>query len=105
MVVVFLVAAALLLAWGFRRSARLFVVELKDGRIGSAKGHLPPRLLSELEDVLVRARLSEVRLEGLPRGGAPTFVSRPALPPGVQQQLRNVLGQFTLTQIRSAPPR
>ena len=99
--------AVLCIIWlvGLRRAARLFTLEIRAGRIETVRGNVPARLLAELGDVVGRARLEHARWVVVPRDGRPTLKSSVPLGAGLEQQLRNVLGQFTVAQIRSAPPR
>jgi hypothetical protein len=100
MVVAFLLLGGGLLAWAFLRGARLFTLSVEGGRIVRVQGHLPPRLLSELRDVVERARLPRARLVAVARDGLPALTSDAPLSEGLEQQLRNVLGQFSVAQIR-----
>jgi hypothetical protein len=100
--VAFLLLAGAIWFWALVRAARLFTLEVSDGHIVKVTGQLPARLLAELRDVLERSRLPRARLVAVSRDRLPTLQSNVPLPEGLDQQLRNVLRQFTVQQIRAA---
>jgi hypothetical protein len=88
-----------------RRANELFLLRARGGRFELVRGRLPHAMLSDLDDVASRARLDAVEVRAFVEGGMPRVqVSGPGAD-GVEQSLRNVVGRFQLTQIRSGTRR
>ena len=96
-----LLVLALPLAFAIMRSNELFVLRAQSGKLELARGRLPQALFSELADVAARQRLDGLELRAVVEGGVPRLVVRGSISEAAEQQLRNVLGRFRLTQIRS----
>jgi len=100
-----IVLAALVLASAFvflRHVNELFLLRIDDGKVRLVRGRIPKRLFDEIADIAAQSRLSGVRVRVISEGGAPRLVPE-GLPPHVAQRVRNVLGRFTLAEIRNAP--
>lgn len=91
--------------WGLRRAGTLFTLRIHDGRIARTSGRIPARLLAEIADIVDRAGVIEGRIRGVLRDGKPVLLFEGEMSPGTQQQMRNVVGQFTAGEIRSAKRR
>lgn len=87
--------------WGVQRAATLFTVKVREGRISRTHGRIPPRLLSEISDIIERANVVHANIRGVLRGGRPVLLFEGEMSPGTQQQFRNVVGQFSAAEIRS----
>lgn len=85
-----------------RRATELARIRIVLGRVQFVRGRLPVRLRREIEDILERSASDEgqiwLRLEG-----QQARVHAKGLPTETVQQLRNVLGQFSVAQLRRAP--
>ena len=90
---------------GLRRATELFSVEVRDGKTRLARGHCPPRLLSDLGDVARRGRLERATVRVVTEGGKPRVVPGAGLDDAVLQQLRNVVGTWSVQQIRAGRKR
>jgi hypothetical protein len=97
-VLVLLAAAVGLLT----RANELFFVSVRGGDVLLVRGRLPPPLLDEIGDVIGRAGVARGSVRAVVERGAPRIVAR-GLEEGVAQRLRNVLGLYSLRQIRHAP--
>lgn len=96
-VVLLLVASPLVIA--IMRANELFVVKIEEGKARLVRGRVPPRLLAEVSDVVhavVRAKVHCVN-----EGGKPTLYSEGMLSPEQKQRLRNVVGAWSVAQIRT----
>lgn len=100
-----LVLAIALWLWAVDRETTLFVVRVRDGRIRSVRGRLPPRALQEITDVVQRARVRRAKIRALVRDGQPVVRVSGEFDPGFLQVLRNVVGQFSVAELRSARSR
>jgi hypothetical protein len=98
-----LVAVLLLvpLAYAIWRSTELFATRARAGNLELVRGRLPPALFSELRDIAQRERLDGVQVRAVLEGGAPRLVVSGPVSAGTEQALRNVLGRFRLSQIRT----
>lgn len=101
-------AAALLVvlpfALGLARANELFVLRVDDGKVSVVRGRIPQRLLDDVADVVARPRPAGARIRAVSDGGRPRLVAEGALRPEQLQRLRNVLGLWTVAQIRRAAP-
>lgn len=101
LLIVALILTVVLWLWGINRAQRLFVLSIREGRIARSSGRIPPRLLSEIADIVDRAGLVHGRIRGIVRDGKPVLLFEGEMSAGTQQQMRNVLGQFTTGEIRT----
>ncbi len=100
-----LLAAGVLWFWSLRRSAVLFVVRVRDGEATLQRGRIPPPLLSDIKDIMKRAGVRRAELQCKVSGGAPTLSWRGDVSADVAQQLRNVVGRFSVAALRRGRPR
>ncbi len=90
-----------LYGWRALSQAReLFRLSVRHGELSLERGRLPPVLFQELADVARRERLHEVVIRAVVEGGKPRLLVEGDAK-GAEQPLRNVLGRFTLQQIRA----
>lgn len=86
---------------GIARATTLFVLRAQNGKLTLVRGRLPQALFDDLEDVARRERLDGVEVRAIVEGGEPRLQVKGSVSPGAEQSLRNVLGRFRLTQIRT----
>ena len=80
----------------------LFRVEVRGGRVELERGRLPAALLAEIEDVVRLYGLQQARISAVLSGGAAKLrFEHDGAAAAAEQPLRNVLGRFTVTQLRS----
>ncbi len=89
------------LARGLWLATELFRLSARHGELTLERGRLPPALFSELSDIAQRQRLHGVEIRVVLAGGVPTLSVSGDSANAAAQPLRNVLGRFTLTQLRS----
>jgi hypothetical protein len=97
---VLLVAFLLYALRAFALSRELFRLSARHGELSLERGRLPPALFDELADVAQRQRLHDVVIRAVVEGGKPRLVVEGDAK-NAEQPLRNVLGRFTLQQIRT----
>jgi dissimilatory sulfite reductase (desulfoviridin) alpha/beta subunit len=97
-----LVLAVAYWVWGLRRAGTLFVVSVREGRVARTNGRIPARLLSEIADIIERGGVTRANIRATVRDGAPVLHFEGDMSPGIQQQVRNVVGQFSAAQIRNS---
>jgi hypothetical protein len=85
------------------RANELFVLRLREGRPSIARGRLPQRLLDDIGDVLRDPPVLEGTLRGVSEDGRVRLYADAALSDAQRQRLRNVVGQWSVTQVRNAP--
>jgi hypothetical protein len=85
------------------RANELFCLRLHGGRIRIARGRIPQRLLDDIADVLRRGAVAEGTLRGVSEDGRVRLYAEAALSDAARQRLRNVVGQWSVTQVRNAP--
>jgi hypothetical protein len=100
---VLLLLTFVLWIWGLRRASTLFTLRVKQGRITRSSGKIPARLLSEIADILERAGVTTAKIRGVVRDGRPVLLFDGEMSPGTAQQMRNVMGQFSVAEIRNVP--
>lgn len=89
------------IARGLWLATELFRLSSRHGQLTLERGRLPPALFAELRDVAERHKLDGVEIRAVVEGGMPKLVLQGASGETAAQPLRNVLGRFTLAQIRS----
>src|SRR3954471_3303279 len=93
----------LLLAFGYalRRANELFALTARAGKLELLRGRLPPALLSEFADIARREQLDNAEVRVLSESGVPRLLLLGAQAPALEQALRNVLGRYSVSQLRS----
>ena len=93
----------ILLAFGFalRRANELFALSARAGKLELIRGRLSPALFSEFADIATRDRLDGVEIRVLSESGSPRLLLRGEPNPAAEQALRNVLGRYPVSQIRT----
>lgn len=104
-ILIALVLAFALWLWAIDRETTLFVVRVREGKITRVRGKIPPRALDEIRDVIRRAHVKRAKIRALVRDGQPVIRIRGEFDPGFLQVLRNVIGQYSLAELRAARPR
>lgn len=99
-ILLLLILSIVLWLWSVHRADALFLVKIRQGRVSFARGRIPPELLADIADIVARAGVIRADIRGVSRDGAPRLLFRGEMSPGVQQQLRNVVSTFTVSQIR-----
>jgi hypothetical protein len=99
--VALLASAPLVLA--LVRANELFLVRVRDGVVRIVRGRVPGRLLDDLADVVRRPAVVRADLRAVNEGGRPRLYAEGELSPEHKQRLRNVIGTWTVQQIRAAP--
>ncbi len=95
-----LVAAPIVI--GLSRANEVVVLDARGGRLEVRRGRVPAKVLRELGEVARRAGLDGARLRVVAEGGRPRLIVEGAVDAGVAQRLRNVVGLFTLAELRQA---
>jgi len=101
-----LVSVLLLLVLGgllFRALAgnlELAKLRVQDGKAELIRGRLPPRLLGDVRDVLQAGHVTQAEIRLLVEDGQPRVLAH-GLDEASTQQLRNVVGTYTVSQIRA----
>jgi len=99
LVVAILLLLATPLVIAIIRANELFVVKIRGGKTRLVRGRLPPRLLADVDDVVRGVVLA--RLHCVNEGGKPTLYAEGTLSPSEKQRLRNLIGTWSVAQIRS----
>jgi Protein of unknown function (DUF3634) len=94
-----LLSAPLVLA--LVRANELFFLRIRGGEVAIRRGRVPQRLLDDIADVV--ATVDRATLRGVVEGGRPRLYADGELSPEHKQRLRNVIGTWSVAQIRSAP--
>jgi hypothetical protein len=87
------------------RANELFCLRLRGGRVRIARGRIPQRLLDDIADVLRSEAAAEGTLRGVSEEGRVRLYAEAELTDATRQRLRNVVGQWSVTQVRNAPRR
>jgi hypothetical protein len=82
-----------------RRATELFVVRIRAGEAQLFRGRIPQALLDEIGDVVRSPRVTEAELRVVRSSGRPELSARGVLGPDQLQQLRNVLGRYSVQRI------
>lgn len=90
--------------WLAKRARILFVVDVREGRVVSARGRLAPTMLHDLEDVF-RATRATGRVTAYVSRGALAIDADGGLTENAAQRVRNVVGVVPLARLRTAPKR
>ncbi len=79
----------------------LFRITASGGKLTLKRGRLPQALFAELSDIAKRHKLDDLLIRAVVEGGQPRLVLKGNQANAVAQPMRNVLGRFTLAQLRS----
>jgi len=96
-----LLVSFLLWVWGLKRAGTLFQVRIRNGKITGSRGNIPADLYAAIEDIIENAHVMNGTIRAVTRDGQPVLQFEGELSAGTQQQMRNVIGQFTASQVRS----
>jgi hypothetical protein len=102
-IVALLASAPLVLA--IVRANELFLLRVRDGGVRLVRGRVPPRLFDDVADVVRKPAVVRADLRAVNEGGRPRLYADGELSPEHKQRLRNVIGAWTVQQIRTAPRR
>lgn len=109
MLYIFLGALFLFLVWplilAVTRANEVFVLRVRSGTIVSVRGRLPQRLQHDLEDIVARPASGWGRLKVRSENGRGTVYFWGDFSEAQRQRARNVVGLWTVKQLRSAPYR
>jgi len=95
------------LAYGLRRANELFVLSASHGKLTITRGRVPAALFADLADIAERAKLHDAQLRVVSESGVPRLLvcSVDGVKSGayaaLEQAGRNVLGRFSVAQIRA----
>jgi regulator of protease activity HflC (stomatin/prohibitin superfamily) len=96
------VGSLVLVVWLFlRRANELCVFRISNGELRLVGGRAPAGLLVDAGEVTRRAAIADATIRIVSEGGEPRLVANDALGQAVNQQLRNVVGQYRLLQFRT----
>jgi hypothetical protein len=101
-IAILLLLATVPLVVGLLRANELFCLRLRAGGVRVARGRIPQRLLDDIGDVLRSSPVSKGTLRGVSEDGRVRLYADAALTDAQRQQLRNVVGTWTVSQIRNA---
>ena len=90
--------------YGLRRANELFALAVHGGKLTVKRGRLPPALFSDLQDIAARERLDGAEIRVVSESGVPRLLASAATP-AFEQAARNVLGRFSVAQIRAGQRR
>ena len=83
-----------------RRPPELAKLEVRRGSVRLKRGRLPGRLLDDFEDVLGDQAIADAEVRIIVEDARPRLLAR-GLGDAYLQRLRNVLGSYTVAQIRA----
>ena len=92
--------ALVLLVVSARRKNELFRISVRDGQPRLERGRLPPALFDEVCEVVKRERLQQGTIRVVLEAGTPRLLLQ-ADATAAAQPLRNVLGRFSLVELRT----
>jgi Protein of unknown function (DUF3634) len=85
------------------RANELFCLRLGGGDVRIARGRIPQRLLDDIRDVLRETPALKGTLRGVSEDRRVQLYAEAELSDAQRQRLRNVVGQWSVTQVRNAP--
>ncbi|MEP7051167.1 MAG: DUF3634 family protein [Pseudomonadota bacterium] len=86
--------------YGLRRANELFALSARNGVLTVTRGRLPPALFADLADIAAREGLDNVHIRAVSEAGVPRLLFKGPTRVAAAQAARNVLGRFSVTQIR-----
>jgi hypothetical protein len=91
------------IAWRAKHAVTLFVIRIEGGKIAAVKGRLPRRLLDDIADVVERQHCRDLRIVCRMQDGQARLTLYGAATPGLDQVLRNLLGEYPVARLKQAP--
>lgn len=89
------------LARGVWLWTELFRITAQRGKLTLRRGRIPPALFRELADIAEREQLDAVVIRALVEGGTARLVLQGKSARSAEQPMRNVVGRFSLPQLRA----
>jgi hypothetical protein len=102
-VILAVVGCLLFVNWRAKRQLTLFVIWVQRGRITSIKGRLPQRLLDDIADIARREDCRDLRIICRIEDSQARLGTYGATSPGLEQMLRNVVGEYPVLRLKQAP--
>lgn len=81
-------------------TSALFVLEVKNGRVSTARGKPPVRLVQDVQDVVAKPPVKRATIYVHADGPRARLTVRGTVDEGRVQRLRNVLGLYPLAKLR-----
>ena len=95
-------AVLALFARAVRQRTELFRIQARNAEIELQRGRLPPALFDEIADIVGLHRVRSASIRAVLSGGDARLVfEHDGGAAGAEQPLRNVLGRFSVKQLRS----
>jgi len=95
-------AVLALFARALRLHTELFRIRAHDGEIALERGRLPPALFDEIADIVRLNRVQNASIRAVLSGGEARVVfEHQGAGAAAEQPLRNVIGRFSVKQLRS----
>jgi hypothetical protein len=82
-----------------RRGTELFKVRIRNGKAIFLRGRIPQALLDDINDIVRAPPVPKADVRAVRRAGKPRLEASGELTPDQRQQLRNVLGTYSLQRI------
>jgi hypothetical protein len=98
-----LLVVVVVLIWRSRLHLRLFVIEVHEGAVARLRGRIPRPLLSDIADVVARARARRLRIICRIEDGHVRVEVIGDHHPEFVQTLRNLVGGYPLARLKQAP--
>lgn len=95
------VALAVPFGIAIKRSTELFVIIVRNGKSKVVRGRLPPRLFDDIDDVLRRPPVDDGEVRVVAEQMRPRVFVSGSINEVQAQRIRNVVGRFDITQIRT----
>lgn len=98
-----LVAFVIVVLIASARANELFYLSVRHGEVLVVRGRVPPRLLSDIRDVVGRAAVKSASIRAVKESGAARLSVSGEVDANIAQRLRNVFGLYPIASLRSAP--
>jgi Protein of unknown function (DUF3634) len=99
-----LVLLSIPLFMAIKRATELFRITVEQGQARHVRGRIPRPLLSDIEDIVARPRVTSAEIRVVTAQGRPEVHVSGKLTADQVQRLRNVVGKFQVAQIRAGRP-
>ena len=97
------VAVAIVFAiWWWSRTAELFAVWVRNGRIIRVRGNVPGTLLSDIRDVVAKPPVARATIRAVKEADA-AYLRVSGVDDGRSQRLRNCFRLYPLSRLRQKP--